>query len=334
MIVLVNEIEKEILFEIRKHFVEENEITFLEYSENEKQTEFCKKPYYIEENITNLQKVIDLCIAVDNGKSPLRKLFNWEQIGQFACFYNLIISIYKQREVGKKVDDIEFLYLKNKDKYDLEIKTIKYDDDLHICLCGNSKIGQMELYKDFELFVFAVGYKKLTIFKKEKIVHTHWHPWNIFEAQSDLDLFMTDDIDKKLPISKNVVFGYCGQDIVEEINKIVNGKMIYQNGGGITISYHNDFVIEYLVQSMYINNEFYYDIEEQDISDFIREINNDKYVFIQYKHKHLQIYNLFDLGKRMKFMLVNKKKFNPAKIKHKKDVEKVFDIHGLIDIKR
>lgn len=46
MKVLVNEIEKEILFEIRKHFVEENEITFLEYSENEKPTEFCKKPYF------------------------------------------------------------------------------------------------------------------------------------------------------------------------------------------------------------------------------------------------------------------------------------------------
>ena len=99
MKVLVNEIEKEILFEIRKHFVEDNEITFLEYSENEKPTEFCKKPYYIEENIMNLQKVIDLCIAVDNGKSPLRKQLNWEQ---FACFSRHAVSCFFRPCIKKR----------------------------------------------------------------------------------------------------------------------------------------------------------------------------------------------------------------------------------------
>ena len=195
MKVLVNEIEKDVLVDIMQHFVADSEIVILGDAAIEYKTLDCKQPYYIEENIINLDKVLELCTDVSYYRTPIRDIVSWDK---FCLFWALIFSIYKQREMGRKISDLEYLYEKYKNKYELILtRTSQLDLNFTIdedVLVGESKLGKMYLYKQDEYFefVFSVEYKTTNIFGKEIIKHTHWHPQDFFEASDDLDKFMSN----------------------------------------------------------------------------------------------------------------------------------------------
>lgn len=195
MKVLVNEIEKVDLIRIMGNFVSNNEIIIQEDAPLEYKTIDCNQPFYIEENIINLDKVLELCTDVSYNRTPIRDIISWDK---FCLFWALMFSIYKQREIGRKISDLEYLYEKYKNKYNiiltktsqLKLKFI-VDEDV---LVGESKLGKMYLYKQDEYFdfVFMVEYKSSGVFGQEKIKHTHWHPSDFFEASEDLDKFMSN----------------------------------------------------------------------------------------------------------------------------------------------
>ena len=195
MKVLVNEIEIVDLINIMHHFVSENEIVRLEDAPQKYKTIDCNQPYYIEENIIDLDKVLKLCTDVSYNRTPIRDIVSWDK---FCLFWALMFSIYKQREMGRKISDLEYLYEKYKNKYNIILtKTSQLDLEFTIdedVLVGESKLGKMYLYKQDEYFdfVFSVEYKSTGIFGKEKIKHTHWHPQDFFEASDDLDKFMSN----------------------------------------------------------------------------------------------------------------------------------------------
>ena len=195
MKVLVNEIEKDVLVDIMQHFVTDSEIVILGDAAIEYKTLDCKQPYYIEENIINLDKVLELCTDVSYNRTPIRNIVSWDK---FCLFWALIFSIYKQREMGRKISDLEYLYEKYKNKYELILTrtsqlNLKFTIDEDVLL-GESKLGKMYLYKldEYFEFVFSVEYKTTNIFGKEIIKHTHWHPQDFFEASDDLDKFMSN----------------------------------------------------------------------------------------------------------------------------------------------
>jgi len=195
MKVLVNEIEKVDLTDIMHHFVSNNEVVILEDALQEYKTVDCNQPFYIEENIIDLDKVLKLCTDVSYYRTPIRDIVCWDK---FCLFWALMFSIYKQREMGRKISDLEYLYEKYKNKYNIILtKTSQLDLEFTIdedVLVGESKLGKMYLYKQDEYFdfVFSVEYKSKDIFGKEKIKHTHWHPSDFFEASDDLDKFMSN----------------------------------------------------------------------------------------------------------------------------------------------
>lgn len=195
MKVLVNEIEKVDLINIMHHFVSENEIVILEDAPQKYKTIDCNQPYYIEENIIDLDKVLKLCTDVSYNRTPIRDIVSWDK---FCLFWALMFSIYKQREMGRKISDLEYLYEKYKNKYELTLSktsqlNLKFTIDEDV-LVGESKLGKMYLYKQDEYFdfIFSVEYKSEDLFGNEKIKHTHWHPQDFFEASEHLDKFMSN----------------------------------------------------------------------------------------------------------------------------------------------
>ena len=76
------------------------------------------------------------------------------------------------------------------------------------------------------------------------------------------------------------------------------------------------------MQTMYINEKYYYSVEAQDLFDFLSEINNDKYYIVEYKIKRLSTTPYFKL--------LNKKKTDVNKIRNSKNVLRIFDIYSLI----
>ena len=195
MKVLVNEIEKVDLINIMHHFVSENEIVILEDAPQKYKTIDCNQPYYIEENIIDLDKVLKLCTDVSYNRTPIRDIVSWDK---FCLFWALMFSIYKQREMGRKISDLEYLYEKYKNKYELTLSktsqlNLKFTIDEDV-LVGESKLGKMYLYKQDEYFdfIFSVEYKSEDLFGNEKIKHTHWHPQDFFEVSEHLDKFMSN----------------------------------------------------------------------------------------------------------------------------------------------
>ncbi len=92
----------------------------------------------------------------------------------------------------------------------------------------------------------------------------------------------------------------------------------------LDIEYHKNFIIKYnfVKQTMYINEKYYYSVEEQYLFDFLSEINNDMYYIVEYKFKRLSTTPYF------KFL--SKKKTDINKIRKSNNILRIFDIHGLI----
>lgn len=193
MKILVNEIEKDVLFKMAKIFLNNDEITFLNYADKSFSTLYCNNPFYIEENIKDIKRILYLCNHFNYRNTDV----SWNDLDDFML---LLYSIYTQKDIGRKVDDIEYLYLKLKDKYDLTFtNTVSLNIGFTInvpCIIGKSKLGEMCIYKDDGYtFVFDVKYVKKNIFGKMKTKFTHWHPQNLFQALEDIDEFMNNNTD-------------------------------------------------------------------------------------------------------------------------------------------
>lgn len=112
-------------------------------------------------------------------------------------------------------------------------------------------------------------------------------------------------------------------EILEPVLNLFEDKASYSDYE-VIIKYHNDFIIKYdfSINTMYINDKYYYDVEEQDLLETLSEINNDEYFIIEYKSKRLSSTPYF------KFLYKNKTDIN--KIRKSNNIVKIFDINGLI----
>ncbi|MBQ3158155.1 MAG: hypothetical protein IJB98_00500, partial [Clostridia bacterium] len=141
------------------------------------------------------------------------------------------------------------------------------------------------------------------------------------ECETNLKTFFKSKKLKKEAIERNKTEYF--NNIVSDILKLLKEKADYSNYE-LTIKYHKDFIIKYdfAMQTMHINEKYYYNVEEQDLFDFLNEINNDMYYFVEYRTKRLSITPYFKL--------INKKKTNIDKIKKSNKIFKIFDINSLI----
>lgn len=110
-------------------------------------------------------------------------------------------------------------------------------------------------------------------------------------------------------------------------NETLKGK-IEVDDCVVRLKLHDDFVVEYLGNNTTINGKFYYDVEEQDILETFCSFCTDDDVYVEYNHKHYC--PDFALTRLSYFDVIRKEKFSQKKIKHKKDVKKIFDKNGLI----
>ncbi len=203
MKVLVTEINQKVLAEFIPMFGLASQITFLEKAEI---PDDCKKhnsiaqPYYIEECINDLEKVLSICDDVDYSRTPIRKKVDWNE---FCGFWELILNIQKQREIGYPTTNIEYIYKKGIQRnLSIELKHASVDlgfepqADYYVII-GESPIGKMQLYQDcddFSEYVFVLEYEKVSRFSKKKVADiTHWHPRGYQRAMEDMIAFMHND---------------------------------------------------------------------------------------------------------------------------------------------
>ncbi len=109
-------------------------------------------------------------------------------------------------------------------------------------------------------------------------------------------------------------------------NKTVNNIKIKEDT--LILIFHKSFEMKVVFSgryfNTYINDKFDYNIEEQDIYEYIEEIINDKYVFIEYKSKKSII-------KRRNFDIILKSKFHMDELKSKnKKVKRIFTIRDVL----
>lgn len=199
MKVLVDEIDLETLQRIKHYFVSGSEIEFVEYCDSSLASYICEKPFYIEENILNLDKVLKTCEDVSWARSEIRNLIDWNE---FSCFWWLMQEIKKQREIGRKINDIEYIFEKTKNRVPVQLVDIVslnrgYSfESPYYCIIGNSNFGEMILYKttdDSYDFVFDFSYKTTNNLGKEIISHNHFHPQDYDEAILDVMAWMSND---------------------------------------------------------------------------------------------------------------------------------------------
>lgn len=110
-------------------------------------------------------------------------------------------------------------------------------------------------------------------------------------------------------------------------NETLKGK-IEVDDYVVRLKLHDDFIVEYLGNNTTINGKFYYDVEEQDILETFCAFCTDDYVYVEYNHKHYC--PAFALTRLSYFDVFSKDKFSQKKIKHPKDVKRVFGKNGLI----
>ena len=203
MLVLVCEIDKNELLNIYKNYISPNEITVLNdasadelqndilqtYLNDEQADKFEITPYFIEENIRDIEALMQACKSKQYASLPTA----------FDRFAELIFNIYKQRVIGCKISDIRYVYEVCKDKYAIQLvdsKTLKGWNEGYTVIVGQSHQGNMFLCKDGD-FVFSYEYKVMGLFGRMRTKRTHWHPQYFSDAIEALEDYMNGDLDSK-----------------------------------------------------------------------------------------------------------------------------------------
>lgn len=202
MKVLVIEIEKDALIKCLEKFELTDQITFLDGlavpDEDAKYKTAYKnidKPYYIEENFIDLDKLVSIYDSISYMKMRL-------DIHEFSDFHELIFNMKKQRDIGYPISDIEYVY-KIGLRHDLQIEYhhvseldgFTEDTDFYV-ITGQSDLGKMMLYQENDCtdFVFSIEYERIKKFSKKKVTDgTHWHPYTYIMAIEDMIAFITND---------------------------------------------------------------------------------------------------------------------------------------------
>ncbi len=135
---------------------------------------------------------------------------------------------------------------------------------------------------------------------------------------------------KSKKLRKEAVDRQVEKNFNEDIKPILAlyGDKATVSNFNIKIRYHDHFIINYnyTESNIYINEKLYCFVEEQDLLEFLTEINNDEYYIVEYENKRLTATPYF------KFL--SKKKANIDKVKKTDNVSRIFDINGLIYSKK
>lgn len=202
MKVLVIEIEKDVLKKYLQKFELTDQITFLdgleipdEDAKYETAHDNVDEPYYIEEYIVDLDKFISIC----NNINYIKERLDWHE---FCGFWDLILNIKKQRDIGYPISDIEYVYkiglrhnLQIEYHHVSELDGFTEDTDFYV-ITGQSDLGKMMLYQENDCtdFVFSIEYERIKKFSKKKVTDgTHWHPYTYIMAIEDMIAFITND---------------------------------------------------------------------------------------------------------------------------------------------
>ncbi|MDE7107349.1 MAG: hypothetical protein K2O39_03415 [Clostridiales bacterium] len=201
MKVLVIEIEKDTFKKCLQKYDLTDQITFLdglgipdEDAKYETAYNNVDEPYYIEENITDLDKFVSIYDSISYLKMKL-------DLDTFSCFGKLIFNIKKQRDIGYPISDIEYVYKKGlRQNLPIEYHHASelgfMEEADYYAITGQSDLGKMMLYQENDCtdFVFSVEYEKIKKLAKKQIKDgTHWHPRTYIDAINDMIAFMTNN---------------------------------------------------------------------------------------------------------------------------------------------
>lgn len=269
------------------------------------------------------------------------------QIEYFDCAYLVIGKI--KNDIEKVINGIKVITC-SKDKYPLE----NIDDDYFLVTFGPivmkrlfvtnrhftfeekvtiikkvideiDPIGLLKMHcpndeyiSEAKLIASSLKNKK-TCFVNAKLVQ------DVFNKQFDkvVSLKICNDIAKKINASFNE------KDYIRDFeeNESLKGKVSIKDYE-VNLKIHDNFVVKSTFESTYINDKFYDNIEEQDLIDYLSDfVENNNIIYVQYKHKHFKL----SFSHPFKyFKLIKRDKFSYQKLKHKNDIELIFDNKGVI----
>lgn len=141
-----------------------------------------------------------------------------------------------------------------------------------------------------------------------------------------------NDIKKKY--CKKIVYKiFLDKSLADEFNDFIENPILKDKIGVdfdnavLTLNVHSGFVVKSNIGAgkTYINDKFFYDIEEQDLLECYCEfVTDDKTLYVQFLKK--KILGLFFLEPYMSYFKTYRKKDGRLeKLKKKKDVEMIFD---------
>ncbi|MDE5593565.1 MAG: hypothetical protein K2I75_06505 [Clostridiales bacterium] len=200
MKVIVVEIEKDVLKKCLQIFNITDQITFLDEeppAEDAKYgTSYDYEPYYIEENIADLDELLILYNDVNYVQKRI-------ETGEIGGFLELLLNIKKQRDIGHYIDDLDYIYkmglrLNLPITYRLasELYDCPKDDDFYV-ITGRSDLGKMELHNryagDLTIVFGCSKTKEFTEMEFEEI--KRWHPTTCIDALNDMIAIMSNDKD-------------------------------------------------------------------------------------------------------------------------------------------
>lgn len=179
-----------------------------------------------------------------------------------------------------------------------------------------------EMYK---VFVYFVHEDEVYTFQMGELLYSLIKVYNLKvenlenvlnNCEQNIKNFLKDKQAKKEAYERNKKEDL--QKVCEPILKALGEKATFQNYE-LTVNYHNNFVINYdfSTQKFYINNKYLSFVEEQDLLEFLLEIDQDAYYIVEYQNKTLHGY----------FKFVTKRKHDFATIKKSKNTSKIFDIN-------
>ena len=191
---------------------------------------------------------------------------------------------------------------------------------------------------NYEDVCFVLEHYKLEVFNDEEtrqqiingILEIYSKRKNLFGMSNELIMLFNEfnyQLDKKT--ARKIVSDIFGQqELTEFFNELcscneLKDKLSFDRENYlITLKVHDGFIVksDLAIQETYINDKFYYEIEEQDILDCYCRLVNGKRICVQFKNR--RFLSFFGLSSKYFKFLRNEKKID--KYKNNKNVEMIF----------
>ena len=240
----------------------------------------------------------------------MEKLVNFNLKNEDFIFYvdGIVIEL-KNDKIKNLLDDSEFSYDKLKIYASYQCGFAGEIYKIFINFENEEKTFSLKL--DNVLYSI-IKYYKISVDYLENIMS---------ECENNLNAFF-----KSKKMRKEAYENQLIEDSKETVDAILKlfGDKASCDKLELKIEYHKNFIIKYnfVKQTMYINEKYYYSVEEQDLFDFLSEIYNDMYYIVEYKFKRL--------SPTPYFKFLSKKKTDINKIRKTNNILRIFDIHSLI----